>query len=394
METVPLDIEVSPVFYRNAQSKKRIRVNQGGTGSGKTFSILQYLILTAMKRENIMISVVSATFPHLRKGAIRDTKRILDHWNLSDYPAKNKTESTFMFGSSTIEFFALDKSSKARGPRRDILYLNEVNLMSLDHFRQLLARTRGDVFMDYNPADEYHWIYDEVIPRDDAEFIQSTYLDNYDFLTPEEIEAVESFKGDENFWRVFGLGERGHSEALIYSIWDIHDDVPKLADGTIDPSWQRSRGLDFGFNVPSALIDVYTKEDDIVWDERLYEKGLTNSDIIKKLDEMIKNKRVEIFADHAEPDRIEEIYRAGYNIHKADKEIKAGIDYIKGKRLHITKRSVNLQKEIKSYKWKEDKNENILDEPVKMNDHAMDGGRYGTYSMKKSPIIKKAKFNF
>jgi phage terminase large subunit len=374
-----LKIKASNVFARNAKADTFIVVNQGGTSSGKTYAILQ-LLLTLALSERLHISVCSLAMPHLRKGALKDWIDILTSAGIYDEQYHNKTDNTFIIGQSKIEFFSLDMPGKARGPRRDILYVNEANLIPLETFRQLLLRTKTKVYIDYNPADEFHWIYDTIIPREDCTFIQSTYLDN-PFLPDQIRKEIERLKEtDENLWQVYGLGNRGTSRATIYTHWKQAQMMP--VSGT------DLYGIDFGFNNPTAVVHLRIYDNQIYAEELLYRSGITNSELITLLPSLIPNRNSIIFADAAEPQRIQEIHRAGYNIKPADKSVKDGIDRIRRTPLFFLNSSVNLIKEIKSYKYSEDKDGKILEEPVKLNDHLLDAMRYAwhTYHMKPSGV--------
>jgi phage terminase large subunit len=368
-----MNLKVTPVFEKNYNSTKKIVVNQGGSRSSKTYSICQLMFLFAQTEPNITLEVMRKTMPALKGSVMKDFIEIItlnDYWDYIDF---NRTEHIFYFkeSGSSVQFISLDQPQKKRGSKRKYLYLNEANEFTKEDWIQLILRMEdgGRIWMDYNPSDEFHWIYDEILTREDCEFIKSTYLDN-PFLSDEQVKEIERLKdSDYNYWRVYGLGERGISEAVIYSHWQIYKEDIQFDEVVY--------GLDFGFNHPTALTQIGIKEDAIYWKELIYESNLTNSDLIAKL--QIDRKK-EIFADAAEPQRIEEIYRKGYNIKSANKSVKDGIDCVKSKKLFIHYESINLQKEIKSYKYKMDKMGLILDEPVKYNDDALDSARYGTYN--------------
>jgi len=372
----PSQIIVSPVYLANYKAffnpNYKIITNQGGTRSGKTYSIIQLLIQIAQK-EKCVISIVSKTLPHLKRGAIRDFQKIMTDWNCFEEKSFNKSELIYRFSNgSFIEFFSADDSAKLRGPGRDYLFINEVNLLSYDEWIQLTLRTRKKTIIDYNPVDEFSWIYDKILKRDDCKFIQSSYLDNYDFLTKEMIKEIERLRvEDENYWQIFGLGNIAQTKNIIYN---------KFANTDKEPSGEIIYGLDFGYNNPTALVRVSKNNDQLYVKELLYETKLTNSDLIEYLNKLIKNKTDYIYADSAEPQRIQEIHQAGFNIWPSDKNVKAGIDFCKRFFFNIYKDSTNLQKEIKSYKWKEDKNGIILEEPVKYNDHLLDALRYTVFT--------------
>jgi phage terminase large subunit len=356
-------------------NRYRVIVNQGGTRSGKTFSIIQLLIFIALTHK-VSISVCSVAFPHLRKGAMRDWRKIMEDYGLYSQSAHMKTEQVYTFPTgSYIEFFSVDNALKVRGPGRDILFINEANIIEYDTFRQLLLRTRQTIFIDYNPADEFHWLYDKVLTRKDCYFIKSTYKDN-PFLPKEQVREIESYKDvDENFWRIYGEGERGHSEGIIYPKWELYSETPK---------GQTVYGLDFGYNNPTALIKVTEHDRNLYWEEKIYQSNLTNQDLISLLKRTVTPHDV-IFADYAEPQRIEEIRRAGFNIRPTPaKDVKDRIDNIKSKRLFIHRESVNTQKEIKSYSYEKNKDGKPMKEvPIKLNDHAMDAAGYAVMGIRK-----------
>ncbi|MBX3045145.1 MAG: PBSX family phage terminase large subunit [Candidatus Kapabacteria bacterium] len=370
-------MDASPVYLANLEAyyddKYKIIVNQGGTRSGKTYSIMQFLIMLGYNASSSLeISVVSHTLPHIKKGVKRDFEKITQSIGIFEDKKFNKTDLVYRFTPETyMEFFSADDGNKLRGTSRDILFINEANLLTYDEWKQLLMRTRGKIFIDYNPSEEYHWIYDYVLTREDVKFIKSTYLDNYDYLPIEQIEEIERLKDeDNNYWQIYGLGEVAQATNLIYPKFQV-----------IDTYWDGDAiyGLDFGFNNQTALVKMIRRDRELFLSELIYESHLTNSDLIQKL-KYFKIGHSFIYADAQEPQRIEEIYRAGFNIHKADKAVKPGIDFVKRFKLNVHCESTNIIKELKSYKWKEDRNGNILDEPVKFNDHLADGIRYGVFT--------------
>jgi phage terminase large subunit len=374
-----INLDVSPVFLKNYNAfyddNFKIIVNQGGTRSGKTYSIIQILCLLAFySEEPLEVSVVSHTLPHLKKGALRDFFKIMQYLGIWEEKKFNKTDLIYRFTPNTfVEFFSADNGDKLRGPSRDILFVNEANLLSYDEWRQLLFRTRHKTFADYNPADEFHWLYDNVLTRNDVKFIQSTYLDNYDFLPKSQIEEIERLRNeDPNYWKIYGLGEKAHATNLIYTRFNVVERMPF--------SGETIYGLDFGYNSPSALVEIRFYDGVPFVDELIYETKLTNNDLIERM-KLLNIRNEPIYADSAETDRIEEIYRAGFNVHKAEKNVKAGVDFCKRYNLHICKNASNIIKEIKSYKWKEDRNGLILDDtPLKFNDHSMDAMRYAMFT--------------
>lgn len=370
---------MTPVFTANRKAYtagyRRI-VNQGSSRSSKTYSIIQLLIKIALEERKKEISVVSPSLTHLKKGARKDFLDELEKRGLFREEEFNRSDNVYTFArtGSYIEFFGAEEPGRLRGPSRDILFINEANLLQRDSYTQLSIRTRQTIFVDFNPADEFSYVY-ELAEGKEAKFIHSTYQNNRANLSKEQIADIEALKDlDENLWKVFGLGLRGTSTATIYTHWKLKKALPLKGEVFC--------GQDFGFNVASALMLVELYEGAIYAQELLYETKLTTNDLIERYSASNLNigRTMEIYADAAEPKTIEEISRAGYNIHSADKEVLEGIRKLKGMPLYIIEGSANLIKEIKSYKWKTDKDGNVLDEPVKHNDHAMDALRYAVFT--------------
>lgn len=360
---------------------KRIIVNQGGTGSSKTYSLCQLHIGLALKNAGGVMSIVRQTMPALRATAMRDFFTLLEQLNLYDARFHDKTNNTYRLHGTLIEFFGLDESQKVRGRKRNTLWINEANELSYEEFQQLNLRTSGTIFLDYNPSDFDHWIYDRLLPRDDCELIVSTYKDN-PYLEPDKVLEIERLeKEDASMWRVFGLGLRAQRRSSIYSRYDLIDELPECEEYI----W----GLDFGFNNPTALIRCGFKDGEVYLDERLYKSHLTNAELIELIVREVPSNEM-IYADPAEPQRIEEIARAGVLIRPALKgqdSVRKGIDTIKSMMVHITKQSVNLIKEWRSYSWKTDRSGVILEDPVKFDDHTCDAVRYAVYTHIKRPSL-------
>ena len=377
MRKIDIPVEHTVVFEKNVEAyeSKSYRVigNQGSTRSTKTYSISQLLSVYVPLLYSKSISIVSPSLPHLKRGARRDVLEILNNCGLYTDDNFNKTDNiyTYPLTKSYIEFFGAEDEGKVRGPGRDILYVNEANLLSYGIYKQLALRTKDVIFLDFNPADEHSWVYDEV-DKESNILIHSTYLDN-PFLTKGQRNEIESLKdADENLWKVFGLGLRGTSSETIYTHWKEIDGFPPCQDVCY--------GLDFGFNHPTALVKVGFNDGRVYVDEQIYESKLTNDDLAYLIKTLGITRSSEIFAETARPEAIEEIRRAGLNIKPADKSVIDGINMVKSMPLFITRRSTNVIKEIKSYKWKTDKDGRVLDEPVKFNDDAMDAMRYAIYT--------------
>lgn len=361
-------------YYDNKASKKRITINQGGTRSGKTYSILQVLCEWCIqnKDKGYVISVVRKTLPALKGSAYRDFIKILNNEGWYNEIFHNKSEMSYILFGNLWEFLSVDQPQKIRGRKRNVCFINEANELTWEDFFQINIRTTDKLILDYNPSDEFHWIYEKLQTREDADFFITTYKDN-PFLEQELVDEIELLQeADENHWKVYGLGERGTSTETIYTHWGYCKRLPLKGEIFY--------GQDFGYNVPSALLEIEYYENALYWNQLIYERKLTTSDLIERYKSLDMSKTAEIFCDSAEPKTIEELCRAGYNAKPSDKEVLEGIRFVKGKKLWITENSTDTIKEVKSYKWKIDKEGRVLDEPVKFNDHAMDGGRYGSFT--------------
>ena len=376
-------IQTNCVFKHLENSQNRIIVEQGGTRSGKTYNILIWLIIYCLREENTgqVITICRKTFPAVRASVMRDFFEILERAGRYNPDNHNKSSSEYYLGGNMVEFISLDQPQKVRGRKRDMLFINEANELHFEDWQQLIMRTNGRIIIDYNPSDEYHWIYDRVITRDDVDFYKTTYLDN-PFLPSNIISEIERLKQtDENYWKIYGLGERGQSKAVIFS----YQEVTAIPEGAV----LVSAGMDFGFtNDPTTLIVAYRKDIDLYFQELIYETGLTNRDIHHKLQSLGFDKRTEIFGDSAEPKSIKELQLFGWNIKPTAKgadSVMAGIDMLKRYRLNVTKGSINLIKEFRNYKFVEDHNGKVLNKPIDAYNHAIDAARYATYNRLSRP---------
>jgi phage terminase large subunit len=374
-------IQTNKVFNHLIKSDKRIIVEQGGTRSGKTYNILLWLIFYYTERNtDKTITICRKSFPSLRASVMRDFFDILRNHDLYREEFHNKSSHEYHLNGNLVEFISLDQPQKIRGRKRNLLYINEANELFYEDWQQLIFRTDGRIILDYNPSESFHWIYDRVIPREDCDFYQTTYRDN-PFLDEQIKNEIERLKEtDEDYWRIYGLGERGMSRATIFQFGT--SEIPQEAKLI-------SYGLDFGYtNDPSALVAVYQHGDNLYLDELLYRTGMTNRDLHHHLQSLGLDRRDEIFADSAEPKSIEELHRFGWNIKptaKGQDSINAGIDILKRHKIFATPRSNNLIKELQNYKWTEDKNGNLLNKPISVMDHALDASRYAVYNKLSKP---------
>lgn len=352
--------------------KKRIRAVKGGTAAAKTISIIKWHIDFCQQKYNTaqISTIASESFPHLDLGAIRDFKAIMKdrgYWKDNQW---NATKSFYTFETGNIlEFMSVDTYSKAHGPRRDTLFLNECNNLPWIIVDQLMLRTRKIVWMDWNPTESF-WFHEQILPfrPDEVDYITLTYKDN-EALDEISIREIESHKHDVNWWNVYGLGNDGATESRIYKNWGFIDEIPKEA--RLVRKW-----LDFGYtNDPTSTGDIYEYDGGYILDEGVYETGMVNADIAKVIG---KDKELTI-GDSAEPKSIRELQLMGINIIGATKgkgSISQGIDTVRAKKILVTKRSLNVIKEYRNYIWQKDKDGKIINTPRDLFNHAMDGIRY------------------
>jgi phage terminase large subunit len=367
-----MKIKATGVFKLNHDAligTKRFIVNQGGSRSSKTYSLCQLFILHCLSEEGQRISIVRKTLPALRNTVMVDFFEILQNMNIYSKEAHNKTNNTYTFpNGSQVAFFSTDDEQKLRGRKHSIVWANEANELLHEEFMQLNMRCEGKFFVDFNPSENSSWIYD--LPEEDTITLKSTYKDN-PFLPQSIINQIEDLKRtDESLYQIYALGERAVSKLNIYSNWEFVKQKPIRFQEYI-------YGLDFGYNHPTALVRVYWHENDIYIEPVLYESYLTTSDLIERFNNLGIDKNAEIQADYARPEIIQEMRNAGYNVNNASKEVKQGINYVKMFKVYA-KDDENLIKEFDNYKWKKVK-DNIMDEPVKLHDDAMDAIRYAVH---------------
>jgi phage terminase large subunit len=361
------------------QLKKFVKGVQGGTSAGKTFAILPILIDKCAKNPLLEVSVVAESIPHLKRGAMKDFKKIMvstgrwfdTRWNASDF------KYTFANGSQ-IEFFSADNDAKLRGARRDVLYMNECNNMTFHAYTELASRTKQNVYLDWNPTNEF-WFHNELKGDSDVNFIIVNYLDNE--ACPESalnfiLKAKEKSNTSQfwaNWYKVYGLGEIGSLQGVVFDNWQIVDAIPNEAK-------LEGYGCDFGYtNDPTTITAIYKYNNQYYFDEVIYQTGLTNNEIAKLFKAKGGNTYEYIYADSAEPKSIQELNNAGLNVVKAEKgrdSIMYGIQKMQVDRFYVTSQSTNIIKELRSYIWDTDREGNKLNKPIDAFNHSIDGIRY------------------
>lgn len=359
-----------PTFYK---------VIQGGMSAGKTFAIITLLIGYCQSYADALVTVVGLSYPHLEAGSIRDFTKIMKEANLWNGDLWNKSAKTYSFpNGSVLEFKSIDRMS-ARGPRRDVLFVNEANGITYEVFQELAGRTKDFVIVDFNPSAKF-WAHEELVEglASDTTYITLTYLDN-EALSAREVANIENRKpkpGEEpsNWWIVYGLGQIGTLEGNVYSGWQ------ETTADTISKNGKLIRyGLDFGFsNDESALVAVYEMPDGkLGLVEKLFKRGILGSQYGGYLHRLEVDPNVLIVADAARPEIIAEIQKEGFRCVGADKNagsVLRGIDRVSQRQIVYC--GDNLKREYLSYAWRKKRSGEILDEPEDGNDHLMDALRY------------------
>ncbi|MFI8379620.1 PBSX family phage terminase large subunit [Leeuwenhoekiella sp. NPDC079379] len=371
-------MKTTTAFSKIARIQDRTRIIQGAGGSSKTYSILQYLIILCVKsKRKLTISIVSESFPHLRRGAAKDLIDILIENNLYNEANHNKTNNSYTLNGCTIEWFGVENGDKLRGARRDILFVNEANNIPREAFTQLSIRTKEFIFLDYNPS-HLSWIK-EYIKDDKSNFVKLTYKDN-EFLSEAVIEeykqAIIKAENGSAYWKnfvaVYVYGEEGQVDGCIYD-YELIDDIP-------DDAVFIGSGLDFGFNDPNALVKVYRRgEKDLILDESLYKSGLLNNQIVNHILSDVQVAQNIVVCDSARPEIIAELKQnriPAKGVTKGKGSILDGISIVQGFKLFVTKTSENLISEMNNYTWEKDNNGEKLNTPIDKHNHLLDAFRY------------------
>lgn len=367
-----MNIKTTVVYEHLLQSEddgKRIVVAQGGSRSGKTYNILIWWITKLLQEEGKTLSIVRKTLPSLKNSVLKDLVEVLELFGMYDPRKFHKQEGFYELGSNIINWFSVDEPQKLRGSKRNYLYCNEANELSIEDWNQLIFRTDGKVILDLNPSEINSWVY-ELEKRDDCYYFVTTFKDN-PFVSDTIKQELLSLKDkDENLYRVYTEGLRGVPTTLVFNKFNTVEKIP-LESKLI------GRGMDFGYNDPTALVEVYQKGDELYFKELLYVRGTTFTDVIYKMEQMGFDKTDTIWCDSASPQYIEELKRQRFNTKPVNKKsILHGLDLMKRHYIFIEKNSTNLINEFQSYKWKTDRDGNLLDTPEDNHNHLIDAARY------------------
>lgn len=365
---------IGALFRANTDKAARVYINQGGTSSGKTYTIMQVLIYVAILEAGSITTVVGQDLPNLKVGALRDTKTILagSDWLAGYFDLHESEHYLRCKNGSIIEFKSYKDEQDAKNGKRDYLFVNEANGIPYEIYWQLAIRTRKKIWVDYNPSERF-WVHNEIKGRSGAKMIISDHRGN-PFLSREEHERIEGIE-DKELWKVYARGLTGKLSGVIFPNFRIVDSLPERA------SWKvQGYGLDFGFtNDPTALVHCIIAHGELWTDLEIYETGLTNPMIAEKAKEAGLTKADQIIADSAEPKSIAELRNAGLWVIptvKGGDSITVGIDILHRYKWNVTRRSIGMIEELQSYKWKKDRDGKKTNTPVDKFNHAIDATRY------------------
>jgi len=383
----PLLFETSPLFTVNYKSKKEIIVNQGGTRSGKTWSIIQVLLVKLLENPGTNALIVGQDIPNLKKGPIRLLHKIIRsstilasqvvNWNISD-------RVLTLQNGSFLEMTSFSDAQDAKSWEGDWSYMNEANGMTFEIWTQINLRTRRQSFLDYN-ADCEFWIHDKLLkdPTLDLELFISDHRHN-PFISDKQRAKIEALKNiDPDLWRVYARGLTGKIEGLIFRRWRAYVPGSMEEDEKGIPKGARflGYGMDYGFtNDPTTLVAMWQlSEEDLIIQELLFETDLQTPDINRNLKELGVDRRAQIFADRSEARLNAELRRHGWNVIDSDSRpgsVNFGINTLKKYNLIILPGSANMERELRTYKWLTDKDGKPLNKPVPFADHTIDPLRY------------------
>jgi len=365
-----LEINTTVTYTNQDNSPTRVTHHIGGTRSGKTYALLQWCIVKALEKKEI-ITIVRKTIPSLKRTVMKDFKdvmQLLDIWNENDFNISDRIYT--FYNDSIIQFISTDDAEKLRGLKSTILWLEEANEIDEESYFQLQIRTTGPIVLSYNPTvSPYHWIR---VMADCSRYF-TTYKNN-PYLDTTVKKAIEELKyTNQKAWKVYGLGEWVGNEKAIFEFtqceW-LPDDAEFIAFG-----------LDFGYSSdPTALASIWKYNNELYIIEHCYERGMVTNDIVTMLKGVVKG-REEIWADSAEPRLIEELYREGFNIKpviKGKDSINFGIQVMQNYKINIPKTCQNLINEFYSYEWSSDRFGKQLDRPIDFNNHLIDAARYAS----------------
>lgn len=377
-----VNINTTVTFEHLLESKARVSQHIGGTRSGKTYAILQWLIVKALENP-VTITIVRRTIPSLKRTVIKDFSDILKSLDIWDEESFNVSDRTYKMQGSTIQFINSDDPEKLRGLKSTILFIDEASEIDEESYFQLSIRTEGKIILAYNPTvSPFSWLRQ----MQDCERFVTTYRDN-PYIPAELVKSIEDLQyTNPKKYLIYGKGEFAANEKAIYK-FDIVDDFEAEFVAF---------GLDWGYSQdPTAVVAVYKNGNDLYLEEVLYERGLVMNDIANALNKKDIDKSYEIWCDSSEPRSVEELYRLGFNakpVKKGPDSIKFGIGVLQNYNIHLLKTSQNLINEMYAYQYATDKHGYTTDNPESGLDHLLDAARYVAMSKLSVKAQKKGSY--
>jgi phage terminase large subunit len=387
------NLDANKLFSITYNSKKPYIVHQGGTSSGKTYAILQVLVMKAATISNLTITVVGQDIPNLRVGAYRDAQNIIynDPFFSQELKDHNKSNRVFTFVSgSKIEFNSYNDEIDARSGKRTHSFFNEANGIDYRIFEQISMRTTDQTIIDFNPSASF-WAHDKLQGREDVDWFVSTYRDNR-FIQPSIKKKILSYEptpeniklgtANEYRWQVYGLGKVGRLEGLVFPHFETTSEWPE------NYKW-RVYGLDWGYtNDPTALVEIRYNGGALYWKQHIYRRQLTNQYISRLIKEI--GITDEIVADSAEPKSIAELRNSGVWVKPAKKgkdSVMFGIQLLQDYPIKVHAQSKDLIEEFSSYTWAKDRSGQPTNKPIDDFNHAIDAGRYSIMDKMKKKTL-------
>lgn len=395
-ESQKRQIEVTDVFTRNLKATKPVILNEGGADSSKSYSLAQLFIYRFNNEKNKSFLICCKTLPHLRISAYRLIVNLMKDYGYYGGLAHNKSERTLYnkANNNLMLFTSIDDPEKIKSAEFNYEWLEEANEFTFEDFINLRkccrAKTTDDepntMYLSYNPVDEYGWLNERLKPQKDVQVIHSTVDDN-PFAQDADIAVLDGLEEqDESYFRIYRLGKYAKLKGRIYEI-EIATEFPECPETIY--------GVDYGFVNPSTLIEVGIDVESmsLYLSQLIYETHLTNTQFIERMKEEIpeEHRDREIYADAAEPDRIEEAYEAGFNIKpsfKGKKSVLDGIDLVNRFKLYTKIEYTRLVSEMRGYKRKVDKDGRVREEPVKFRDHCPDAVRYPVFTHLRERLLE------
>jgi phage terminase large subunit len=370
-------IQATTSLRKISKLRKKIKAIRGGQGSGKTISILIILINHAFRKPDREILILSAELTKMRLTVIKDFVKVM---KLIGVYEDNRMIAGTLYrfpNGSFIKFIGLDKEDVGKGLRSHVAYFNEVNKIDAESYRQVASRT-DTVYLDYNP-DATFFVDEDIIPREDCDFLQLTFEDNELLPQGERDEILNYYKLGynldgtiknpywANLWQVYGLGNIGSLQGVVFPNWDFIEDISQAR--------LLYTGVDFGYSISKfAALNIYQLDGNYILDELVYSNNLTNPDAANQMKQSGYINSV-CYCDHAEPKSIEELKRSGIRAVPCEgkTDIKSfAIKKLNEKKFYITKRSTNLANELRNGVW----DEKTAKLKKSDNDHLLDAMMY------------------